>query len=182
MKRLFCPKGKTASVASLSRPCLIKNKNKKKIKIRSTQNTPRNPQPPGHRDQLETARDETRPTRQPMLARFLHRSQVCGNQPRLYTYIPTLLLLCRVCIRFGALFSRQRSFCFICCDTYLRFRGCPVMLDIELYVSACYEKTRRALYCRCCAAFVSVLVLYFLDSAASVFSAVTCISGFGVVR
>ena len=28
---------------------------------------------------------------------------------------------------------------------YLRFRGCPVVLDIELSVSAWYPKTRRAL-------------------------------------
>ena len=28
---------------------------------------------------------------------------------------------------------------------YLRFRGCPVVLDIELSVSAWYQKTRRAL-------------------------------------
>ena len=45
------------------------------------------------------------------------------------------------CIRFGDLFSRQRSFCFLYCDMHLRFRGCPVVLDIELYVSACYQKT-----------------------------------------
>ena len=32
-------------------------------KIRPTQNTPRNPQQPGDRDHLETACDETRPTR-----------------------------------------------------------------------------------------------------------------------
>ena len=32
-------------------------------KIRPTQNTPRNPQQRGDRDQLETARDVTRPTR-----------------------------------------------------------------------------------------------------------------------
>ena len=54
---------------------------------------------------------------------------------------------CAACIRFGALFSRQRSFCFIYCDMYLCFRGCPVVLGIELYVSAWYQKTRRALYC-----------------------------------
>ena len=66
---------------------------------------------------------------------------------------------CVACIRFGALFSRQRSFfCFLCCDIlrsiytryiymYFRFQGCPVVLDIELSVSAWYQKTRRALYC-----------------------------------
>ena len=54
---------------------------KKHGKIRPTQNTPRNPQQPGDRDYLETAREETRPTRSPTLARF-HRSQVCGNRPR----------------------------------------------------------------------------------------------------
>ena len=54
---------------------------RKKRKIRPTQNTPRNPQQPGNRNQLETACDETRPTRYPILARF-HRSRVCGNRPR----------------------------------------------------------------------------------------------------
>ena len=33
------------------------------------------------------------------------------------------------------LFSRQRSF-FLCCDMCLRFRGRPVVLDIELSVNA----------------------------------------------
>ena len=49
------------------------------------------------------------------------------------------------CVRFGALFSGQRSFGFLCCDTrmYLRFRGCPVVLGIELSVSAWYHNTRR---------------------------------------
>ena len=47
----------------------VRSKKKKKIekktpeKIRRTQNTPRNLQQPGDRDQLETARDETCPTR-----------------------------------------------------------------------------------------------------------------------
>ena len=36
---------------------------KKLKKSRPTQNTPRNPQQPGDRDELETARDETRPIR-----------------------------------------------------------------------------------------------------------------------
>ena len=45
------------------------------------------------------------------------------------------------------LFSGQRSFVFLCCDTrmYLRFRGCPVVLDIELCVRVWYHTTRRAL-------------------------------------
>ena len=46
--------------------------------IRPTQNTPRNPQQPADRDHLETARDETRPTHYPILARF-HRYRLCGN-------------------------------------------------------------------------------------------------------
>ena len=54
---------------------------KKTKKSRRTQNTPRNPQQPGDRDNLETACDETRPTRSPTLAR-LHRFRVCGNRPR----------------------------------------------------------------------------------------------------
>ena len=47
-------------------------------------------------------------------------------------------------IRFGALFCRQHSF-FLYCDMYLRFRGCLVVLDIELSVSAWYHKTQRVL-------------------------------------
>ena len=38
-------------------------KTKKHEKIRPTQNTPRNPQQPGNRDQIAMACDETRPTR-----------------------------------------------------------------------------------------------------------------------
>ena len=58
---------------------IAKKQNRKKI--RPTQNTPRKPQQPGDRDHLETACDETRLTRLPMLARF-HRSRVCVNRPR----------------------------------------------------------------------------------------------------
>ena len=48
---------------------------------------------------------------------------------------------------FGALFSGQRGFAFLCCDTriYLRLRGCPVVLDIELSVSAWHHNARRVL-------------------------------------
>ena len=50
------------------RPCAFEEirvykRKKKSKKIRPTQNTPRNPHPPANRDELETARDETRPTR-----------------------------------------------------------------------------------------------------------------------
>ena len=156
MKRLFCLNARNGPRSLRSLGLAALKTKKKPIKLCPTQNTPRNPQPAGHRDRDETARDETRPTRQPILARFLQRSRVCGNQPRLYTYVPALLMLCRFCIRFGALFSRRRSFCFLYCEMYLRFRGCPVVPDIDLYVSAWCHKTRRALYCCCCAAFVSV--------------------------
>ena len=60
-----------------------------------------------------------------------------------------LLLLRRLCtFWFSILFSGQRSFVFLCSDTrmYLRFRGCPVVLDIELSVSAWYI-TRLDVYC-----------------------------------
>ena len=57
-----------------------KTKRKINTKSRRTQSTPRNPQQPGDRDHLETACDETRPTRSPILACF-RRSRVCGNQP-----------------------------------------------------------------------------------------------------
>ena len=53
---------------------------KKQKQSRLTENTPRKPQQPGDRDHLETAFDETRPTRSPTLTRF-HRPQVCGNRP-----------------------------------------------------------------------------------------------------
>ena len=54
---------------------------------------------------------------------------------------------CAACIRFGALFFRQHSF-FLCCDMCLRFRSCPVVLDIELSVSARFQKTRVLLRAR----------------------------------
>ena len=64
-------------------------------------------------------------------------------------YILALLLLLRRLCAFwcSILFSGQRSFVFLCCDTrmYLRFRRRPVVLDIELSVSAWYHKTRRVL-------------------------------------
>ena len=50
-------------------------------KIRPVRNTSLNPQQPGDRDHLETARETPRSTREPTLARF-HRSRVCGNRPR----------------------------------------------------------------------------------------------------
>ena len=88
-------------------------------------------------------------------SRFLHRSRVCGNRPHVYTHACIYshceqLLLRRRCTYWCSilvLFSGQRSFVFLCCDTrmYLRFRGCPVVLDIELSVSAWYHKTRRVL-------------------------------------
>ena len=73
-----------AYITSREVPCAFEGKKtqKKRKKIRPVQNTPRNLQPPGDRDQLETARGETRPTREPILARFLHRSRFCGNWPR----------------------------------------------------------------------------------------------------
>ena len=43
-------------------------------------------------------------------------------------------------IRFGVLYCRQRSF-FLYCDLRLWFRGCPVVLDIELSVSTRYHQT-----------------------------------------
>ena len=63
-------------------------------------------------------------------------------------YILALLLLGRLCTFWcSILFSGQRSFVILCCDTrmYLWFRGGPVVLDIELSVSAWYRKTRRVL-------------------------------------
>ena len=57
-----------------------KKSGKKHEKFRRTQSTPRNPQQPGDRDQLETAGEATRPTRYLISARF-HRFRVCGNGP-----------------------------------------------------------------------------------------------------
>ena len=38
---------------------------------------------------------------------------------------------------------------FSTCDMCLRFRGCPVVLDVELSVSARHQKTRLLLRARC---------------------------------
>ena len=142
MKKLICPKGKkrprllrSLGLASLlverymrqgaariavgrvrSKKYEEKKTGKKTKKIRPTPNTPRNPQPPGDRDQLETARDQTR-TRGIPYSRassidpgFVEISLAC-----IHTY--PHCCCCAACIRFGALFSRQRSFCFLYCDT-----------------------------------------------------------------
>ena len=77
MKRLSCLKAKIGLITSRevneARDGVIlaagrvrsneKKRAKKTKKIRPTRNTPRNPQLPGDRDQLETARGETCPTR-----------------------------------------------------------------------------------------------------------------------
>ena len=54
---------------------------------------------------------------------------------RMYILALLLLLLRRLGTFWCSIrFYGQRSFVFLCCDTriYLRFRGCPVMLDTEL--------------------------------------------------
>ena len=64
----------------------VRSKKKKTIKMKKTrknrpaQNTPRNPQQHGDRVQLETACEQTRPTRSLILSRF-YRSRVCANRP-----------------------------------------------------------------------------------------------------
>ena len=55
---------------------------------------------------------------------------------RMYILALLLLLLRRLGTFWCSIrFYGQRSFVFLCCDTriYLRFRGCPVMLDTELW-------------------------------------------------
>ena len=96
IKGLFCLKLENGLIISrevnearrphiCSRPCAFEEKKKEKRKntkkSRPTLNTPRNQQQLGDRDHLETARDETRPTRSHMLA-LSHRSGVCGNRSR----------------------------------------------------------------------------------------------------
>ena len=64
-----------------------------------------------------------------------------------YVYTRTAAAAPPVYVWCSILFSGQRSFVFLCCDTrmYFRFRGCPVVVGIELSVSAWYHKTRRVL-------------------------------------
>ena len=52
---------------------------------------------------------------------------------------------CATCIRFGAALMFRRRILFLYCDMYLRTRVSPVVLDIELSVSAWYQKNRRVL-------------------------------------
>ena len=65
------------------RPCVSKiNSERKNSKSCRTQNTPRKTQQqPGDHANFETAGEETRHTRQPILTRF-YISRVCGNRPR----------------------------------------------------------------------------------------------------
>ena len=81
-----------------------------------------------------------------MLARFLHKSRVCGNRPRLYAYVytrTTTVPLVYVLVLFFP--ASAASFSTVIPRMYLRFRSCPVVLDIELSVIAWYQKTRRVL-------------------------------------
>ena len=71
---------------------------------------------------------------------------------------------CCACIRFGALFSiflPAQLLPLLAIYMCLRFRGCPVLLDIELSVSARYQKTRVLLSAR-------RLLLLFVAAAAQI--------------
>ena len=125
-----------SSVASLIRPCLITSrdvhearlpricsrlcpfevkKTKKNTKSHQTLKKTHHeayPSQPGDRDHLETACSETRPTRGPMLALFLQKSWVCGNQPRLNTHgciYSHSCCRCAACVRAGALYFSLAS-------------------------------------------------------------------------
>ena len=79
----------------------------------------------------------------PRVSPYSHASIDPGfvESASLYTYSHCC---CAACIRLGALSSRHRSF-FLYRDMYIQFRCCPVVLDIELSVSAWDQKTRRVL-------------------------------------
>ena len=47
-----------------------------------------------------------------------------------------------------ASYSATSKYYYLTCDMCLRFRGCPVVLDIELSVSARHHKTRVLLCAR----------------------------------
>ena len=79
-----------------------KHKRKKKKKSRRTHNKPRNTQFPGDRDHLERAYDETLAMRLPLLARFLHRSQVVEISLACIRTYPHCCCRSAACIRFGA--------------------------------------------------------------------------------
>ena len=114
----------------------VRSKKKKGINIRNPitlKNTPRNPQQPGDREPFETAFNETRPTRYPYSnAASIDPGLVDVGLVCVHTYSGCC---CAACMWCWSLFSRQRRF-FLFCDIYLRFRGCPVRLEIERFVSA----------------------------------------------
>ena len=62
--------------------------------------------------------------------------------------------MCRLVRFFGALLfsifspAQLLSLLYLTCDMCLRFRGCPVVLGIELSVNARYQKTRVLLCAR----------------------------------
>ena len=119
-----------------SRPCAFEvKKTKKKTKSHQTlKNTPRNISTAARRPRTTSRRHAAKHV--PQVSPYSHASSIDpGFVARLYTYI-LAQLLCRL-YAFGAtLFSRQRNLFIYCCDMCLRFRGCPVVLDIELSVSA----------------------------------------------
>ena len=146
MKRLFCPKGKKRP-RSLRSFGLASLKTEKKRKIAAPLKThheihsrPATAINSRRRATKHVARGSLYSRASSIDPGFVEISLAC-----IHTY--PHCCCCAACIRFGALFSRQRSFCFLYCDMYLRFRGCPVVLDIELSVSAWYQKNRRVLLC-----------------------------------
>ena len=131
MKKLICPKGKkrprllrSLGLASLlverymrqgaARIAVGRVRSKKYEEKKTGKKNEKNPPHPKHATKSTAAwrprptRDGSRPntyTRYPILARFLHRSRVCRNQPRLYTYVPALLLLRRLYSFWCSIFS-----------------------------------------------------------------------------
>ena len=118
-----------------------------KMNPAAPKSTPRNPQQPGDRDHLETACDETRPRVSP----YSHASSIDPGFVEVdLTCIHAsilALLLCRLYTFWCPIFWRAQLLSLLryLVYMYLRFRGCPVVLDIEPSVSALYHKTRRVL-------------------------------------
>ena len=134
--------------------CDRSKENEKKTKSHETlKNTPRNistaaqrPRPPRGGVQVNTSHSVAHTRTPPPWM-----SRLWKSASRVYTHthiLAMLLLLHRLCTFWCSIqFFGQRSFVVLCCDNrmYRRFRGCPVVLDTELSVSAWI--TRLDVYC-----------------------------------
>ena len=123
------------------------SENKNTKKCRRTRNTPRNksttprrPRPPRDGVRRNTSHGLAHTRTLPPYIPGLWKSASLVYIPTRTAAVPLVYVWCCSIFSPAQLISRRYR-----CDMYLRFRGCTVVRDIELSMSAWYQKTRRVL-------------------------------------